>query len=926
LLIVLNAVRDIQKILKDSLDKNIIIDYRIILRLNTEIGVYVRVKDSFAGKLEELENYEKAVLEIEYICDTDARTDSYYKRLFSSDTRTDLEIRRHLSNVIQYDRDTARSDAPIITFYSYKGGVGRTTALALFAAYYAIHHKKKVFIMDCDFEAPGMANFYNLDALSLSKPGIVEYILDKQTTGEPPDLRQKYVIEVGREYCGDGAIYVMPAGSLYGEDDRDDYLEGLARIDIHGISGARKQFEELIGDINKEFEPDVILIDSRTGFNDIFGLTVYQLSRAVVGFFGNDIQTKPGLHFFLKTILNKKEKTDTLIVNSIIPNTHSYHEITEEFSEEINSFINTTKQDDKDIFLDVFGIMRELRLENIGTRYETREDLIDFVKNISGSYKKLFEKIVSLIEFYNPPEVSRAEHAEKEMGRDIGSLRKKILEELSQDDNFSAKYAEDTKFDEYDGASLESKFYFRECMENIFNFDKFLILGGKGTGKTAIYKALKNELFVEKLKNRSRKEHLDFTVIDIISIKTDPPDKRNKYFEIAAQFDEKSLMEKDERFYNRFWITYIWNAVMLCSDKTGFSTDTEFREIKNDSLTTAYFKDIISDDLKFARIEQELYRLDSFLKKNQKHLLIIFDQLDYVVKPVLWSKIVSPLINLCRSNNFSRIFPKLFLRRDLFNKISGITNKEHLREQAVNLEWSKEEIFGFFFKIIFSKNRDAFFEIMKMYKDVTPQHINEIKTCLEENLNQTPLEEFYIKPLVETFFGKYADGKSPRFGETYDWFYKNLKNADGTISLRPFLDLVGEAIGKFFNNPWKEDKPILASLYFGTASTRKQAVQRHFEDLAQEEGNEYLKIAIEYIRDSNAIPPELRKINLSADEFYRLTDMVLKNAKGLEHADREDLTETMISNGIVKVRYKRGGARFFSFAFLYKYYLGLSGN
>lgn len=403
MLIVLNAVRDIQKILEDSLAEHIIIDYRIILRLNTEIGVYVRVKDSFAGKLKELEDYAdnaKAALEIEYICDTDARTDTYYKRLFSSDIRTDLEIRRHLSNVIRYDRDTARSDAPIITFYSYKGGVGRTTAMALFAAYYAIHHKKKVFIMDCDFEAPGMANFYNLDALSLSKPGIVEYILDKQTTGEPLDLRQKYVIEVGREYCGDGAIYVMPSGSLYGEDDRNDYLEGLARIDIHGISGARKQFEELLTDINNGFKPDVILIDSRSGFNDIFGLTVYQLSRAVIGFFGNDIQTKPGLHFFLKTVLNKKEKTDILIVNSIIPSTHSYQEITKAFSEEINGFINTAKQDAKDIFVDVFGIMREFRLENIGTRYETREAVIDFIKNISGSYKKLFEKIVSLLEFY----------------------------------------------------------------------------------------------------------------------------------------------------------------------------------------------------------------------------------------------------------------------------------------------------------------------------------------------------------------------------------------------------------------------------------------------------------------------------------------------------------------------------------------------
>jgi len=431
MLIVLEAVRDIEKILEDLTDKNVIKDYRIILRLNMEIGVYVRVKDSFSGELEALENYTKAEIETEYVRDTDAEEDSYYRRLFSSNVKTDLRIRRQLSNVIEYDRDTSSSDVPIITFYSYKGGVGRTTALALFASYYAIHHKKKVVIMDCDFEAPGIANFYNLDALSLSKPGIVEYVLDKQITGETPDLRQKYATEVSREYCGDGSVYMMSAGSLYDEDDRNDYLEGLARIDIHGASGARKQFESLISDISEEFEPDVILIDSKAGFNDISGLAVYQLSNAVVGFFGNDIQTKPGLHFFLKTILNKKEKTDILIVNSII-SSHSFDKILKESSETINAFINTLNQeDDKDVFVNVSAIMRNPVLENIGTHDENREGVTDFIKShISADYKNLFEKIVSLIDFYSLPEVTQVEimenAPEKVSSADVETFRKRI--------------------------------------------------------------------------------------------------------------------------------------------------------------------------------------------------------------------------------------------------------------------------------------------------------------------------------------------------------------------------------------------------------------------------------------------------------------------------------------------------------------------
>jgi len=54
-----------------------------------------------------------------------------------------------------------------------------------------------------------------------------------------------------------------------------------------------------------KYEPDVILIDLGTGFNDIFGIIANKLSNTIVGFFGNNTQNKPGLHFFLNTLLRK---------------------------------------------------------------------------------------------------------------------------------------------------------------------------------------------------------------------------------------------------------------------------------------------------------------------------------------------------------------------------------------------------------------------------------------------------------------------------------------------------------------------------------------------------------------------------------------------------------------------------------------------
>ncbi len=47
----------------------------------------------------------------------------------------------------------------VITFYSYKGGVGRSMALANVAVLLA-QQKKKVLAIDFDLEAPGLHRFF----------------------------------------------------------------------------------------------------------------------------------------------------------------------------------------------------------------------------------------------------------------------------------------------------------------------------------------------------------------------------------------------------------------------------------------------------------------------------------------------------------------------------------------------------------------------------------------------------------------------------------------------------------------------------------------------------------------------------------------------------------------------------------------------
>jgi MinD-like ATPase involved in chromosome partitioning or flagellar assembly len=56
----------------------------------------------------------------------------------------------------------------IITFYSYKGGTGRSMALANYAVYLARMPEmagKRVLVIDWDLEAPGLHRYFQATAL-----------------------------------------------------------------------------------------------------------------------------------------------------------------------------------------------------------------------------------------------------------------------------------------------------------------------------------------------------------------------------------------------------------------------------------------------------------------------------------------------------------------------------------------------------------------------------------------------------------------------------------------------------------------------------------------------------------------------------------------------------------------------------------------
>jgi hypothetical protein len=193
----------------------------------------------------------------------------------------------------------------IVTFYSYKGGVGRTMSLAN-VAFLAAIDGLKVLVMDWDMEAPGLAYYFRglhdaAEAKSLKNtPGLLDIFWNWSSSAElaqsEADVQELFSgVESGEVFaqCArplvDPGLFkrelkldYMSAGSLRIGADKLLYEDALSKFSWTDF------FEKYAGGAVLEFlkkwaktDYDLILIDSRTGFADVAGICTMQMPDEV---------------------------------------------------------------------------------------------------------------------------------------------------------------------------------------------------------------------------------------------------------------------------------------------------------------------------------------------------------------------------------------------------------------------------------------------------------------------------------------------------------------------------------------------------------------------------------------------------------------------------------------------------------------------
>jgi cellulose biosynthesis protein BcsQ len=169
----------------------------------------------------------------------------------------------------------------VFTFYSYKGGVGRSFTLANIAVLLA-RWGNRVLCLDWDLEAPGLREYFR-ELLPAAPSGGVVDLVDDFRGGRFEPAAHVMRLE------GVRTLDFMAAG-------RDDpgYVRQVQDIDWEGL------YVEGFGDYLERCrerwtaEYDFVLIDSRTGISDIGGICTAHLPDHLVVLFTANLQSVRG--------------------------------------------------------------------------------------------------------------------------------------------------------------------------------------------------------------------------------------------------------------------------------------------------------------------------------------------------------------------------------------------------------------------------------------------------------------------------------------------------------------------------------------------------------------------------------------------------------------------------------------------------------
>ena len=166
------------------------------------------------------------------------------------------------------------------TLFSVKGGVGRSTTAAILAWHLA-KDGADVMVVDLDLESPGLSTAM-LELSTQPEFGVTDWFVE-DLVGQSDHVIRSMAGTPQWAQDLEGTVRVVPA---HGREP-GEYIPKLGRVFLDAGENWTMRLELMLSRLEEEHAPTVILLESRSGLNDIAASAVTDLGAHVFMFLTN---------------------------------------------------------------------------------------------------------------------------------------------------------------------------------------------------------------------------------------------------------------------------------------------------------------------------------------------------------------------------------------------------------------------------------------------------------------------------------------------------------------------------------------------------------------------------------------------------------------------------------------------------------------
>ena len=633
-----------------------------------------------------------------------------------------------------------------VVFYSYKGGVGRTTAL-IQTAFQLARQGKRVVLVDMDVEAPGLQSLLPPTDKPVDE-GLIDYLWERQTCffdeNHQPQIELTNIIYGVKDSQSRRDLFIVPAGKI-----GQRYIQRLSILSTTHLFSANTdpwyQFEE---ELWKQYQPDIMLIDARTGLNEWGGLSLLQLADEAFVVLYPSQQNAEGI-CFVRNLLKELTGVQAKLVLSPIPE----------------------------------GIIGEALVKSIKPSLQLIEDeepiLISYNPNVAGSNQFPVE---TALPYYAPLanqllEISGIEETAAIL---VESNRLELIQSLSFPERNAASIL-DTDFD----AIFQKTADFDRCLED----QVWVIRGRKGTGKSTLY-----TLFTQHRENAEKRSRGRLDNVTIIS----GHGVSNSFKPNADVFsDIQKKITADDTDWLSLWRAYavirLYQSYPEFSDiikkakltvlhsRLQYNFNTTEHSVWESKHTTKLLE-FVTDTKLNGLCRDAITHLNSDLKTKNKKIWLLYDDLDQDIKEnTSWQKeALGGLMRLIYDTNNNSLYQirfKVFLREDIWSNLV-FTNKSHFGDaRTLLLQWGTEDFFRLAYRLAIGGS--------EKFRSLA----NRIAPLVDVPLDESNEES--LRQLLSPLWGLRREKTQNAYVST--WIYSRLTDSSGNTYPRSLTILLKKA-------------------------------------------------------------------------------------------------------------------------------------